>query len=252
MITLRKLASLKDGTRQRKEVLLLKEWEEALLNAHRLDGIYLRGLIKQVGNDLQDCSFDSEEYPSEESVDQWIRLLNDYRHRLLVQLGQEPADWDFTARFDGSSKRKVLPLSIYLDDIRSPFNVGSIFRSAEALGAKEVLLSPGTASPDHPRAKRTSMGTTEILPWRVVEPMDLDPPFFALESGGIPVAEYYFPKTGTVILGSEELGVSPELLQRADESLGRVSIPLLGSKGSLNVSVAFGILMQHWVSHCIG
>ncbi|MFA5514494.1 MAG: TrmH family RNA methyltransferase, partial [Sphaerochaetaceae bacterium] len=43
-----------------------------------------------------------------------------------------------------------------------------------------------------------------------------------------------------------ELGVSPKLLKAADESKGRVTIPLYGTKGSLNVSVAFGILIASW------
>ncbi len=51
------------------------------------------------------------------------------------------------------------------------------------------------------------------------------------------------------MVGSEELGVSPELLALADASLGRVSIPLAGTKGSLNVSVAAGILLHTWFSY---
>jgi TrmH family RNA methyltransferase len=50
-----------------------------------------------------------------------------------------------------------------------------------------------------------------------------------------------------VILGSEELGVSPEGLERA--RAGRVSIPMRGIKASINVGVAFGILMQAWTSY---
>ena len=50
----------------------------------------------------------------------------------------------------------------------------------------------------------------------------------------------------TVIIGSEELGVRPELLNRAEESVGVVSIALPGPKASLNVGVAFGILLDHW------
>jgi TrmH family RNA methyltransferase len=49
-----------------------------------------------------------------------------------------------------------------------------------------------------------------------------------------------------MIVGSEELGVSPQALAAADASLGRVSIPTWGAKGSLNVSVAFGIALQAW------
>ena len=55
-----------------------------------------------------------------------------------------------------------------------------------------------------------------------------------------------FPVAGVVLVGSEELGLSPEALRLADEKRGRVSIPLAGAKRSLNVSVAFGILMYAW------
>jgi TrmH family RNA methyltransferase len=70
-----------------------------------------------------------------------------------------------------------------------------------------------------------------------------------MELGGTALADFAFPEEGVMIVGSEELGTSPELLSIADSSLGRVSIPLAGSKGSLNVSVAFGIVLQSWYSH---
>jgi TrmH family RNA methyltransferase len=71
-------------------------------------------------------------------------------------------------------------------------------------------------------------------------------PVFALETGGIPINEFHFPRRGLMITGSEELGVSPRALAAADASLGRVSIPCYGSKASLNVSTAFGIAMHAW------
>ena len=140
-----------------------------------------------------------------------------------------------------------------------------LFRSSE-----KIWLSPLSASPRHKRAERTAMGCLDILPW---EQLKEDPfgtssaginsagnnsdgiysgdifaggPFFALETGGTPLEDFTFPPKGLLIAGSEELGVSPEALATADSSLGRVSIPTWGAKGSLNVSVAFGIVMQAW------
>jgi TrmH family RNA methyltransferase len=66
-----------------------------------------------------------------------------------------------------------------------------------------------------------------------------------LETGGDDICEFDFPERGICVIGSEELGVSPEALKAA--SYGRVSIPMKGLKASLNVGVAFGILMQKWV-----
>lgn len=74
-------------------------------------------------------------------------------------------------------------------------------------------------------------------------PQDL--PVFALETGGTDINEFKFPPRGICIIGSEELGVSPEALARA--TYGIVTIPMKGLKASLNVGVAFGILMQKWV-----
>jgi TrmH family RNA methyltransferase len=96
------------------------------------------------------------------------------------------------------------------------------------------------------------MGCVDVLPWERL-PLDaLERPVFALETGGIDLAEFPFPGSpgvpaqGTMIVGSEELGVSPEALAAADASLGRLSITTYGAKGSLNVSTAFGIAMQKW------
>jgi TrmH family RNA methyltransferase len=137
---------------------------------------------------------------------------------------------------------------VYVEDVRSPFNVGSIFRTAEAFGAERILLSPRTPLPSHPRAMRTSLGAESVLPWVRAELSAAASlgGVFALELGGTPIDRFTFPRNGVVLVGSEELGLSPEALRIADGHSGRVSIPLCGAKRSLNVSVAFGILMHAW------
>jgi TrmH family RNA methyltransferase len=191
------------------------------------------------------------------------RALNDIHRLLMAQVGDYPADWDFDryaalnapqggAPQNTVSGRRVFPgMRIYLEDLRSPFNIGSIFRAAESFGVERILLSPLCASPEHPRAQRTAMGTTGMVPWDTGVPLssaDLTTggPFFALETGGTPLNNFTFPRQGTMLTGSEELGLSPDALALADTSLGRVSIPTWGAKGSLNVSVAFGIVCQAW------
>jgi TrmH family RNA methyltransferase len=74
------------------------------------------------------------------------------------------------------------------------------------------------------------------------------PAIFALETGGTTLTEFRFPPAGLILIGSEELGLSPEALALAQNSQGRVSIPMSGAKRSLNVAVAFGIVMWHWSS----
>jgi rRNA methylases len=89
-------------------------------------------------------------------------------------------------------------LRVFLEDIRSPFNVGSILRTAEALGFEEVLLSPLCADPGHPRAARSSMGAVKLMPWKRCELGDLSVhgPLLALELGGSSIVDFTFPSRG--------------------------------------------------------
>jgi TrmH family RNA methyltransferase len=192
------------------------------------------------------------------------RSLNAVHHLLRSETGQFPSDWDFDDADSGGlnpEKRCIFPgMQVYLEDIRSPFNVGAMFRCAESFGAEKIYLSPFCADPNHPRAQRTAMGCVSVLPWQRLEkdpfeaadlpnstePFPQETAFFALETGGTRLEEFQFPERGIMIIGSEELGVSPNALARADASQGRVSIPIFGAKGSLNVSVAFGIAMHAW------
>ncbi|MHB9291181.1 putative RNA methyltransferase, TrmH family [Hollandina sp. SP2] len=186
------------------------------------------------------------------------RVLNTIRHLLLVETGQSPADWDFidhTGRLNPEKRRCFPGMKVYLEDIRSPFNVGAIFRTAESFGVETIFLSPWCADPNHPRAARTAMGCVSVLAWERLAPdrgleedIFFEAPCFALETGGTELEDFTFPLQGTLIVGSEELGVSPQVLAAADASLGRVSIPTYGTKGSLNVSVAFGIALQSWAA----
>ena len=185
------------------------------------------------------------------------RSLNTLRHILLAETGRSQADWDFIdqqGRLDPAQRRPFPGMLVYLEDIRSPFNVGAMFRTAESFGAEQLFLSPLCADPRHPRAARSAMGCVDLLPWErrdfFTAPGDETAPpacpLFALETGGTPLHRFEFPPQGLLIAGSEELGVSPPALAAADASLGRVTIPCYGAKGSLNVSTAFGIVMQAW------
>jgi TrmH family RNA methyltransferase len=201
------------------------------------------------------------------------RSLNTVRHILLAETGHFPADWDFTGPRGAldPGKRRVFPgMRVYLEDIRSPFNVGAIFRTAESFGVERLYLSPLSADPLHPRAERTAGGCIAVLPWERLsssgEALESPPlpggPWFALETGGTALRDCPFPREGTLLLGSEELGVSPKALAQADASLGRLSIPVWGAKGSLNVTTASGIALHAWAEalgigtgvsdHCAG
>ncbi|MGN1163988.1 MAG: TrmH family RNA methyltransferase [Candidatus Ornithospirochaeta sp.] len=175
----------------------------------------------------------------------------DIYYRTLYILGETPADWDKTTPEGATdwSSRLVLPHYLYLDRLRSPYNVGSVFRSAESFGIGKIYISPGTADPMHQRALRTSRGAVEGVEWewRDITEIPDDIPLFALELGGTDIRDFRFPERGICIIGSEESGVSPEALARARKSLGIVSIKQYGAKGSINVAAASAILMEHWI-----
>lgn len=242
MITIKKLKSLKDGTRFRKYIVILRELEQTLTDKKHINTSYYNTLLKEIAgeNDLPDRV--------KKLTKQGITLynINSLRHSIMTFLNMEPSEWDFTAPLDRVKTVQKTGISLYLDDIRSPFNLGSLFRSAECFAVNKIFLSEDCTSPEHKRAKRTSMGSVDLVDWEKTNIKDMKLPIFALELGGIPIDKFDFPKEGIVIIGSEELGVSPEALKIADQSLGRVSIPLFGSKSSLNVANATAILLQRW------
>lgn len=187
-----------------------------------------------------------------------LLLCNCARNHLLAIIGTFPAEWDLVIAphanpYDENGvikEREFFPgMCVYAEDIRSPFNIGSIFRTAEGMGAEKVIISPFCVDPNQSRAIRSGMGCIETMGWEQipVEELPDDIPIFALETGGTDIEEFVFPEKGICIIGSEELGVSPQALSKA--TYGRVSIPMKGLKASLNVGVAFGILMQKWVEY---
>ena len=261
MFPVSKLRELSPRTRMRKVARILQGIEVDVERGRAPDVPYLLSLLATLDSPLPPEVAERARLlaaalaPSAEP-ETILRGVNAVRHGLLRALRAEPAEWDLVSRDTGLLDRsgvRVVPCAVYLEDIRSPFNVGSIFRSAEAFGAERMVLSPRTPLPSHPRAQRTSLGASEALPWEIAEVSSLRGrrDIFALELGGTPLAEFRFPPAGMVLIGSEELGLSPEALSLADEGWGRVSIPLAGAKRSLNVSVAFGIVMQAWSAWCV-
>ena len=107
------------------------------------------------------------------------------------------------------------------------------------------------ARPNHPKSLRSGMGCVQALGFERKSLGELTEfsdsrkiPIFVLKTGGTDIREFDFPKNGICIIGSEELGVSPKALSAT--TYGRVSIPMKRLKASLNVGVAFGVLMEKW------
>lgn len=147
-----------------------------------------------------------------------------------------------------------LPLVFVLDNIRSAFNVGSIFRTAECLGLQEIHLCGYTPNPTQWKVEKTAMGTQMHVPWKehtrlsecLYELKDLGYKLIALETAAHATELYGdFENTPTAfILGNERFGLDPEILKLIDEV--RI-IPLRGKKNSLNVGVTAAVAGFEWM-----
>lgn len=281
MITLRKLKSLPEDTRLRKIVRLL---DGCVRYSSLPDPGYLGGIIELIRealpraeSDIADALSAAASAVSEASSrptpdsDPALRAIDDLRHALRAGLGIPVGDWDLlppagfgpTREFgrdetpcasdpgagDGSAGDLLgtaRPIGVYLESIRSPFNVGSIIRTAAALGIGRVGMSPDCPPSGHPRLVRSARGAERWVEISRVPVTDLDAtwrPLVALEVGGQDVHGFPFPAGGTLLVGSEELGLSQAALEAADAIIG---IHMHSVKGSLNVGVACGIALHAW------
>lgn len=153
-----------------------------------------------------------------------------------------------------------LPVYAVLENLRSAFNVGSIIRTADCALLQTVYLCGITAHPPHRKLEKTSLGALPFIQWEyrtsaleaVRECRSKSIPVAALEltDRSRCIWEFDFPMPVALVMGNEALGVSREILNEADTI---IEIPMLGYKNSINVAVAFGIVVyeiqrQHWES----
>lgn len=137
---------------------------------------------------------------------------------------------------------------IALDGVSDPGNVGTLLRTAYALGWEGVYLLPGTCDPFNDKALRASLGATFMLHYRYgghAEFLDLHKhshlPLYSAHLTGISVDTItHTPSKGAIlVLGSESHGLSPQVLQQSTP----ITIPMQPHVDSLNVAVAGGILL---------
>ena len=145
-------------------------------------------------------------------------------------------------------------LYVVLDNVRSRENVGSIFRTADAVGVSKIYLCGITPVPPHEKISKTALGAEKWIPWeyrkqtwRLLDKLKKDN-FYIVALEKIPkstnIFKFKIPKKCSIVLvvGNEVKGLSPEILKYADK---KVFIPMYGKKESLNVAVAFGICAYH-------
>ena len=153
------------------------------------------------------------------------------------------------------------PITVILDDVRSVYNVGSIFRTSDAARIESVMISGITATPDNRGLHKTALGAQDSVPWRYVaqaedaiaELISRGYTLCALEITDSPTITTALPRSAfpvALVVGNELTGVNESVLSKADFAL---EIPQYGIKQSLNVAVAYGIaiydLIRIWRKH---
>jgi len=141
---------------------------------------------------------------------------------------------------------------IILDDVLDTYNIGSIFRLADAVAAKKIYLCAGSATPPNHRILKASVNTTGWVDWEYCETVkdaiskvkrqNSKVKIVAVEQSATSVAydkfDYQLPIA--LVVGNESVGMSKEVIDLCD---GVVELPMYGVNVSLNVMVSLGIVM---------
>ena len=151
-----------------------------------------------------------------------------------------------------------IPVVVVCDNIRSMYNVGSIFRTCDAFAVEKVYLCGITAKPPHKEIRKTALGATESVEWEYVADaknliMQL------IENQYVPIAieqvdhpmklddfQVDTDKKYVLIFGNEVEGVQQDLI---DICAAAIEIPQSGTKHSLNVSVCAGVVLWKFYKH---
>ena len=152
--------------------------------------------------------------------------------------------------YKNSEKDSIIVL---LDDIRSLNNIGSVFRTCDAMAVKKLYLCGITATPPHREIRKTAIGASESVDWEyqknALDVIDkykkLDYQIAAVEQTSKAIALEKLDaenKNLVLIFGNEVNGVNQKIIDNCNFS---IEIPQWGTKHSLNISVSAGIVLWH-------
>jgi len=151
-----------------------------------------------------------------------------------------------------------VPLTVVLDDVRSMHNVGSVLRTADAFRLEAVWMCGITGTPPHPEIHKTALGAEDSVEWQyfptateAVERLKAQgAEVLAVEQAeGATMLHDFQPSPSrhyAIVMGNEVKGVHQEVIDRCH---GCLEIPQRGTKHSMNVSVAAGIVIYHFAEH---
>ncbi|TFF30341.1 RNA methyltransferase [Mucilaginibacter psychrotolerans] len=157
-------------------------------------------------------------------------------------------------------QQQKLPVVVVLDNVRSMHNIGSIFRTSDALAATAVYLCGITAQPPHREIEKTALGATQSVAWEYFE--DTLQAIAKLRAEGYKIVAIeqaenstmlteFLPLAGekyALIFGNEVNGVSDEAMQLIDTC---IEIPQFGTKHSFNIVVSAGIVLWDFYSKIV-
>lgn len=138
-------------------------------------------------------------------------------------------------------------LIVVCDRVQDPGNLGTIFRTAHAMGADGVVLIKGCTDPFSPKTVRSSMGSVFALPIAIAEDCPKVSGYTTfcgmLSNKAIPLHKTIFPKASMIVLGNEANGISSTIYENADRHI-MISMP--GGAESLNVAAAGAMMMYEY------
>jgi tRNA G18 (ribose-2'-O)-methylase SpoU len=145
-----------------------------------------------------------------------------------------------------------MPVILLLDDVRSAYNVGSIFRTADAFRVEAIFICGISARPPHKDISKTALGATESVNWQYFEQAGdaisklkaEGYKIYAVEQaeGSISLGDFHPVKDekSAFIFGHEVFGVKDEIMNTVDSC---IEIPQFGTKHSFNVAISAGIVL---------
>ncbi len=151
---------------------------------------------------------------------------------------------------DEVKKMQRSPIYVILDNVRSLFNVGSIFRTSDAVMVSKIYLCGITGSPPRKEISKTALGAEEIVPWEqhddaveVIKQLKADGVKIVaveLAKGSVDYSDTSYDFPICFVMGHEVEGVSDEVMELVDMT---IHLPMLGRANSLNVATCYGIVV---------
>lgn len=205
-------------------------------------------LFKELESTVRKTGISSSYVP----IEKLNRLTRNNHQGVVAQIS--PVKFhDFEALVEQVVSNEKSPFFLLLDQVSDVRNFGAIIRTAECCGVHGIIIPKNGAAPITDDTVKTSAGAAFNVPIAKVD--HLKDAIFYLQSSGIQITaatekaeeEIYsvdFCQPSAIIMGSEEKGISPSILNVVDNM---AKLPLMGSIGSLNVSVACGVFLYEVV-----